>query len=96
MLVGLLTGLRCSLKQFLRRRFVSPIGSSGMGDFCKTKSFGRFLSRVAVLYKLGTLTIYSFRLKFRISYPNSVTLSLWISWIHEVLGCWVGNVTDNG
>ena len=56
MLVGLLTGLRCSLKQFLRRRFVSPIGSSGMGDFCKTKSFGRFMSRVAVLYNLGTLT----------------------------------------
>ena len=56
MLVGLLTGLRCSLKQSLSRPFVSPIGGSGMGKFCKTKSFGRVMSSVAVLYKLGTLT----------------------------------------
>ena len=48
--VGLLTDLRCSLKQSLSRPFVSAIGSSRITQFYATKSFGRDMSRVAVLW----------------------------------------------
>ena len=49
MLVGLSTSLQCSFKQSLSRRFLSPIGSSRIDDFCTTTPFGRVMSRVAVL-----------------------------------------------